>query len=177
MGFTIADKYYIKAMDEYPYCLEEALENLNYALSSDPEHAGANYLMARFSKEQLSDFEKAEHYFQIALTNDPTNSKIFLEYTLFAIESREFDKAIKLIEYCKKLQITDLALFYSHQALLYEYMHKFKKAIKYYKKASMETFGDDSMQYEAKIKRVKSKIKLQDKPDKKKKRVGSKKKK
>ncbi|MCG8582088.1 MAG: hypothetical protein MI866_19340 [Bacteroidales bacterium] len=42
---TLADQYFIKALDQYPYSLEEAIENLGYALSQDGEHSGANYLM------------------------------------------------------------------------------------------------------------------------------------
>ncbi|MEN8119440.1 MAG: hypothetical protein ABFS35_03800 [Bacteroidota bacterium] len=34
MSITLADQYYIKAIDNYPYNLEESIENLNYALSA-----------------------------------------------------------------------------------------------------------------------------------------------
>ena len=42
---TLADKYYLKAVDSYPHNLEESVESLTLALSYDGEHVGANYLM------------------------------------------------------------------------------------------------------------------------------------
>lgn len=38
MAFNLADQYFVKALGMYDYDLEEVVENLNYALSYDPEH-------------------------------------------------------------------------------------------------------------------------------------------
>lgn len=39
METTLADQYYLKALDSFEWCSSEALESLNYALSHDDEHA------------------------------------------------------------------------------------------------------------------------------------------
>ena len=104
MNTALADQYYIKALDEYPYSLKEAIENLNYALSYDTEHAGANHLMGKLYSEHFEDAEKAEYYFQIALANDPENKSLCLDYALILITSKEFEKAGKMLDYAKKLK-------------------------------------------------------------------------
>lgn len=75
MAISLADQYYLKALDEYPYNLEDAIENLNYALSYDSEHSGANYLMGKMYMEQFQNFELAEEYFTDAMSSNPNNIK------------------------------------------------------------------------------------------------------
>lgn len=41
------DKYLFQAMDNYPYCLEETIESLDYALSYDDKNVTALCLYAR----------------------------------------------------------------------------------------------------------------------------------
>jgi predicted Zn-dependent protease len=68
---TQADQYYLQARDEYPYNLEESLENLQKALGLEEEHPGALYLMGRLRYEQLQDSVGAETYFRKSLTANP----------------------------------------------------------------------------------------------------------
>ena len=70
MSISIADTYYLKAVSNYPWNLDEATENLNYALSYDEHHAPANCLMGRLYMEILKDFDKAGSYFEQAIIND-----------------------------------------------------------------------------------------------------------
>ena len=70
MATLLADGYYLKAMENYPWELSEALENLNYTLSYDPEHAGANCLMGQLQMHYLKNYQAAEEYFEAARKND-----------------------------------------------------------------------------------------------------------
>ena len=47
MGLSIADQYYVKAFDNYPFEIENTVENLSYALSYDEHHVQANCLMGQ----------------------------------------------------------------------------------------------------------------------------------
>ncbi len=95
MSLTLADQYYIKAIDNYPYNLEESVENLNYALSYAKDHAGVNCLMGRFYFEQLKDLETAEYYFQNALASDLNHLETFVWYAMLLIQIRNYRFALK----------------------------------------------------------------------------------
>jgi len=70
MGITQANFYFIKALDNYAYNFQEAIEALNFALSYDEEHAGAHCLMGRLCSEYLNTYDQAEVHFKRALFYD-----------------------------------------------------------------------------------------------------------
>ncbi len=157
---TLADQYYIKALDQYPYSLEEAIENLSYALSHNSEHSGANYLMGKLQQEQMNNFQKAEEYYIKALASDPNDLKVCIDYILLLIILKEYDKAQKLIVYTNKLKGTDQSKTYSLRALIYEHQHDYEKALSMYKEARLEAYNDDCISHlNNEIKRVKMKKK------------------
>jgi tetratricopeptide (TPR) repeat protein len=158
---TLADQYYIKALDQYPYSLEEAIENLSYALSHNNEHAGANYLMGKLYHEQINNFQKAEDYYIKALASNPNEINVCIDYILLLIMMKEYDKAKKLIAYTNKLKGVDRSRTYSLHALIYEHQHDYKKALSLYKEAKLEAYNEDCIDHLNKeIKRVKMKMKL-----------------
>lgn len=155
---TIADQYYIKALDEYPYNLEFALEHLGYALGYDPGHAGANYLMGRLQMEQFHNYEAAEEYFQIALSNDPQHVKTCEKYIQLFIHKKEYVKAKKLIRYTYKLPHAVLAHILHLDALLNEHQKNYEKAILLLIQAMEENFDNDFSSYlEKELERVEAK--------------------
>jgi len=120
MSLTIADQYYLKALDEYPYDLEFALENINYALSYEREHSGANCMMGLVYMEQFQQYDIAEDYFVESMANDPLNLKTCHAYIKLLIETSQCDKAFKLIAYAQKLKGADKATFLQYTATIYE---------------------------------------------------------
>jgi hypothetical protein len=90
MAITIADTYFLKAQDNYPWELEEMIESLNYALSYDEDHAEANCLIARFQAEQLKNYKAVEYYFESALASDPLSLNTCKFYCDLLIELRDF---------------------------------------------------------------------------------------
>lgn len=165
---TLADQYYIKALDQYPFNLEESIENLNYALNYNKEHAGANYLMGKLHREQLNNLAKAEEFYSIALAYNPNDVNVCMDYTLLFIILKEFNKAEKLIAYAQKLKGIDISRILCFKGLIFEYKQKYSKAISFYKKAILEAYNEDCIrELNTDIKRVKTKKKLKSKSNKK----------
>lgn len=142
----MADQYFIKALDYYPYNLEESVENLHYALSYDGEHAGANCLMGRLYSEYFKDFEKAESYFQAALACDPCHAESCAHYGSLLVKLRSFGKAQKLLDYASGLSGADLARILQLKALILENQQNFSETRAFLKKAMLETFEEELMQ-------------------------------
>ena len=143
MAITMADQYYIKALDYYPYNLEEALENLNYALSYDGEHARANCLMGRLYLEQLRDWERAEACFQAALACDPQHADSCEHYARLLVQMRNYAKAQKLLSYARKLKGARLAQLLQLEALIREQQHHFTEAKALLCQALLEAYEEE----------------------------------
>jgi tetratricopeptide (TPR) repeat protein len=162
---TLADLYYLKAVDSYPHNLEESVDSLTLALSYDSEHIGANYLMGKFYAEQFHDYTRAESYFQIAMAGDPRNEKLCLDYIHLFITMKEFGKAERLIEYTWSFKSVDLARLFHLIGLIHEYHHEYDKAVQSYEDAMLESYDDEySRNLDSVIRRVKAKQKLKKNP-------------
>jgi len=99
MDTNLLNNYVLKAMDAYPYDLEETVENLNYALSYENHNAYALYLMGRLQAEQFGDYEKAKYYFAEALANKMDFIKVYPKYILVLIWNHDYEEAQKLIDF------------------------------------------------------------------------------
>ena len=120
MSVTLADQYYLKALDDYDYNYTEVMENLNYALSYDPDHAGANYLMGKLYMEQFQQFDVAEEYLISAMSTDPENLQTCESFAWLMIKTKRLDEALKLIDYALGLKGAFLAELLRLKALSYE---------------------------------------------------------
>ena len=160
MANQLADKYYFKAIEVYPYELEESMESLHYALSYNEEHVGALYLMARFYKEQLEDYDKAEEFLQEALSHDPKNIQVGMYYAHLNIYRRRYAKAKKMLNYLATLEDVDKANLYDLAAWSLESQKRYTEALIMLKRARLETFNSRLMnELDESIKRVKLKQK------------------
>ena len=56
---TLVNNYVFKALENYPYDLEEVMEALNYALSYDDKNTMALTLMGRVYAEKLFKYNDA----------------------------------------------------------------------------------------------------------------------
>ena len=139
---TSADKYYIKALDNYPYDLEISLENLNYALSSDRNHAGANHLMAQLHMDYLNDFRNAMYYLEKALACEPENLNVCYSLITLFIKVRKPVKAKKLLKYTHKINGADQGKLFTLEALNYEYQRQYLQALYLLIKALDETYDE-----------------------------------
>jgi tetratricopeptide (TPR) repeat protein len=163
----------LKAIDAYPYELEETVENLNYALSYESNNAYALFLMARLQAEQFGDYEKAKQYFAEALANKMDFQRVYPKYIQVLLDNEDLVEAKKLIDFALTVKGIDKGAIWEKQGQLFEIKQKYKAAIKALKKAKQFGFNTDFINYiDSEISRNKSKLK-----PKKKKSKGKKKKK
>lgn len=158
MSLNLAEQYYLKAKDNYPYCMEEAMEQLNYALAYDPEHAGSNYLMGMVYWEQMDDLVKAEQYFELALASDPQHKDTYLSFASMLIRMNRYKQAKALLSVAAAIAGTCMASVQRYQGIIYERMRNYDAALVKYNKARLDTYNEDFMYtLDEDIKRTKAK--------------------
>lgn len=132
-----ANIYLVKALDYYPYNLEEALESLNYAMAYEENNPIALCLMGRVNLEIFKDYPLANSYFREAIA---ANIDYLETYTYFLdclLIQEEFEEMEKLLVFARKRKGIDRGLLFYHEALLFEKQLKFKKAQKAIKEAML----------------------------------------
>lgn len=168
MDTNLLNNYVLKAIDAYPYDLEEVVENLNYALSYEPENAYALYLMGRLQAEQFGNYDKAKQFYTQALASKMDFQKVYSRYIQVLLWNDDIDEAQKLIDFALTVKGIDKGLIWSKQGLLFERTKVYKKAIKAHKTAKDYGFNDDFINYiNNEISRIKSKFKPKAKKKKK----------
>ncbi|MEO9531791.1 MAG: hypothetical protein ABJG68_13505 [Crocinitomicaceae bacterium] len=159
MSTALANDYYLKALDYYPYNLQEFLENINYAMSYDEDHADSHCLMARFYMEQLCKFNDANYHFQKALTIDPHHLLTYYSYIIFCIKTKDIDRGLNLIERVRKIKGVVESTMFHREALLFETKEDFKKSKKLIYKAMMScNCNDDIDFFKTELSRIQNKM-------------------
>jgi len=120
MSLTQADSYYLKALSSYPWDAQEVTENLNYALSYDPDHAQANCLMGRLYMEVLKEYDMAEKHFELAIMSNLNYVDTYKCYSLLKIWMGEYEAAEKVITYALKIRGMDKSLMMYRKVMVYE---------------------------------------------------------
>lgn len=156
---TLANTYLFKAIENYPYCLEECIEALNYALSYDPENADALCLMGRIHAEKLKDFDTAKAYYEDALRANVNARNVHPHFINVLIWNEDFDEAKRFIDFALNVKGSDKRTLYLKKAWLSECHKEYKKALKWVKLAKEYTFSNDCI-YEVNEteKRIKGKL-------------------
>jgi len=170
MDTNLLNNYVLKAIDAYPYVLEETVENLNYALSYESNNAYALYMMGRLQAEQFGDYEKAKQYYAEALANKMDFHKVYYRYILVLIWNHDYDEAQKLIDFALNVKGIYKSEIILYQGYIFECLEDYKKAIKSFKQAKKIGLNNDYIRFiDNEIKRVKTKLKPKEKKAKKKK--------
>ena len=164
MSVTLSDKYYLKALEAYPFDLSEAMESLNYSLSYNSDNAGAHCLLGQLYMLQLRKYEMAKHHFEQALISDISYTVTYEHYCLLLIELGEMKRAQKLIDYAMELKGINVSTILHRKGYLYEKQHKLKDAKKNYKKAYQNSCDEEERMFLlGELERVKTKIKEEEK--------------
>ncbi len=170
MEQNLLNTYLLKAIDAYPYDLEDVVENLNYALSYDAKNAYALYLMARMYGEILGDYEQSKSFFAEAMANHMEFQKIYPRYIQVLLWNEDIEEAQKLIDFALTIKGIDKGEIWSKQGQLFEITKAYKKAIKAFKEAKNYGFNDGFINtMTSEIRRVKTKLNPKKKKVKKKK--------
>ncbi len=161
---TLSNKYYLQALDAYPYDLPEALESLSYALSYESNHAGAHCLLGQLNMEQLKQYDKAMMHFEQALISDINYVATYEHYSLLLITLKEYNKAKKIIKHAYTINGLNYAIMLHHEGLLNEYQGKLLKAKELMKSAYNNSCNERERSFlKNELDRVKSKIKVKKK--------------
>lgn len=165
---TINDTYLFKALDAFPYDIEETMEALNYALSYNEKNPIALGLMARVHGEVLGKYEESKEYFQEALGHDMNCVRLYPHFIDVLLWNEDYDEAEKLIDFALTVKGTDKAVLYAKKAVLFESKFEYKKALKCLKSAKKYTFNGTFMsELEDEKSRIKDKMPKKKKTSKK----------
>ena len=164
METNLYNNYLFKAIENYPYELEKAIEALNYALSYNPKSVKALCLMARIQNEQLGDYELAKEYYEKALMNRLDIPDVYPDYIRLLINNEDYEEAQKLIDFARQIKGIDKAGIELTQASLFEANLEFDKARKSLNDAKLLGMNNDFINYvDEVISRVNKKLKIQNK--------------
>ena len=171
MSITLADQYFLKALDNYEYDIELSVESLNYALSYNESHAAANCLLARILMEKLKDFPCAMHCFEMALLEDPDYVETYKYYSMLLIWMGDFKKAERIIETGMGKTGMPKLIMMQRKATLLETQGKINLAILELKRGRLlststfdfEYFDNELKRLKKKCRRLKSRSRKADK--------------
>jgi tetratricopeptide (TPR) repeat protein len=142
---TLTNNYIFKALENYPYDLEEVMEALNYALSADDKNTMALTLMGRMYAEKLYKYEEAIGYFKLALAEDIRAFEVYTPYINTLLWNEDYKEAEEFIDFGLTVKGSDKALLYLKKANLYEQLKDYEKALTFIKLAKEYTFNSDFM--------------------------------
>jgi tetratricopeptide (TPR) repeat protein len=126
---TMIDSYLIKALEAYPYEMEEAVEALNYALSYDAKNPVALSLMGRIYADHFQDYERAKSYFEQALSENIHSVGVYEHYLKVLIWNEDFQEAKTLIDFALTVKGSDKGMLYLKQAIVHECEQDYKAAL------------------------------------------------
>jgi Tfp pilus assembly protein PilF len=162
MSLSVADQYYLKGLDHYNYDWEEVVENVNYALSADPEHAGANHLMGKLHYEQLKNFDLAESYFVSALESNPCHIDTCFDYTLLLMQLNRFEEASNLLTHLERIPGAEKCRVKGIRGQIAEQKGDFNQAKLYYQSSKQSVLDpNQSALLKQAIERVDDKLNAQ----------------
>ena len=170
---NLTSNYLFKALDAYPYDLEETMEALNYALSYDEKNTTALCLMGRVYADVIKDYEKAKEYFAEALAENINAFDVYPHYINVLLWNEDYEEVRKLIDFALTVKGSDKAFLYLKKAILFEQLKEYKKALTFIKLAKEYAFNSGFISYvKTEKERIKGKL-----PKKKKKKKSKKRKK
>ncbi len=162
MSITLADSYYLKALDLYPYELDQVIEALTFAISYDNDHAGAHCLLGKLNLYQLGKYYEAEDHFVKALASDIDYVETYYSYAELLIQIGEYGKAKKLIKYAYKIKGINTTRLKHSEGLIAEIKGNYVKAKEHLNRAYISSFSKAEREFlKEEIDRVNSKLKGQ----------------
>ena len=141
MELNPADQYYLKAVDYYPFNFEFVIENLQYALSYDPEHTQSLCLMGRLFMYHMKEFEEAKVCFNRTLQSNINYPEAYKHLSKLHIWLGEFDRADKLIQFGKNIPGMNQIEMLRNEALMFECKGQFIRARSILKMARLKAIS------------------------------------
>ncbi len=166
---NLTNNYVFKALDAFPFQLEETMEALQYALSYDDKDTMALCLMGEVYGYILEDYEKAKTYFTEALAENINAVAVYPHFINILLWNEDVAEAEKLIDFALTVKGTDKAFLYLRKAVLFERLKKYKKALSTLKLAKEHCYNAVYLKYiKSEKERIKGKLPRKKKKKKKK---------
>lgn len=131
------NQYLIKALESYPYDLEQCMESLNYAMAYEGNNPIAHCLMGRVNLEIFKDYPAANSCFREALASDVEYTETYSYFLDCLLLQADFEEMTKLLAFARQRKGIDHGVLFYYEALLFERNMKFKKALKLVKEAML----------------------------------------
>lgn len=160
MANSLAKAFYLRALDNYPFDLAEAWENLNYALGYDENFAAANCLKGSLENDYLNDPEEAEYYFEKVLAENPRQGCAIMSLISLYLNWPKLGKAENLIKYAFELnEIPKYYVYWANAALL-ERRGALKLSKAYLQKSLNQCLNDNQTDFVTnELQRIEDKLK------------------
>ena len=160
----MAETYYLKALESYPWELSEVMENLSYALSYDDCNAAANCLMGQLQANYLKNYSEAEHYYEQAIMANPEFSCAYEHLVMLYINQHRLVKAQKVLKYAQHIPGISRSWVLWSMALILERKAQLKLAKHYLQAALSEALQSEEQEFlKAEVQRIKAKRKARKK--------------
>lgn len=145
MGSDI-NNYIFKALENYPYDLDEVMEALNYALSYDEKNTMALTLMGRMYAEKLYKYEEAIKFFKDALAENIYAFEAYVPYINTLLWNEDYKEVEEFIDFALTVKGSDKAVLYLKKAVLHDQLKDYKKALSFVKLAKLHTYNAEFME-------------------------------
>lgn len=142
---TLVNNYVFKALENYPYDLDEVMEALHYALSYDSKNTMALTLLGKVYAEKLYKYDEAIAYFKNALAENINAFEVYEPYIRVLLWNEDYKEAENFIDFALTVKGSDKAVLYLKKAILNEQLKNYKKALSFIKMAKGSTFNNDFM--------------------------------
>lgn len=145
--------------------ISEAKEMLEELLQESPDFGKAHNHLGWIYATKLSNFEKGEYHYKLAIKFDPKYPASYLNLTYLLVDLGKFQEAKELIDrVLSNVDGADKASYYSELARIHEFESNFIEAYKNYKKSSDLAFNPTYIEnMKINMKRVKDKMSTFDK--------------
>lgn len=144
---TTINTYIFRALDAYPYDLEEAVEALELALAYDENNVTALRLMGQIHSDTLKEYDMAISYFEKVLAEDPKNISVQEPYIFALLWNDDTDKALEFIDYAMTVKGCAKGQLYVMKAMVLEHKESYEEALEILKIAPKFIYNDDYMNY------------------------------
>lgn len=152
------DTYYLKALDNYPYDLDETVEALQYGLAINPEHPGLLTLQGKVFANELRSVEMAMQSFQAAIAYEPDYKQAYYELGMLLLRNGKMNRAVRIIQLAFKQFGNDQHEFLYLQAHHAEIEKRYDDAIELLETAKLNCYDTEGYDnYCDEIKRIKQK--------------------
>lgn len=122
--------------------VSEAKEMLEDILQDNPDFGKAHNHLGWIYATKLSNFDKGEYHYKLAIKFDPKYPASYLNYTYLLVDVGRFNEAKELINKAlTSVDGADKASYYSELARIYEFEKEYVQAYQFYKKSSDMAFN------------------------------------